>query len=74
MSLFSLGFSPESSFLTGRFSEGLYSGVTIKQLHFLSSGHIEWKDKGRKQCLVMWRTPEEWGNLIHNWVSFVLRL
>ena len=36
---------------------------------FILSGHIEWKDKGRKQCLIMWRTPEEWGNIIYNWVS-----
>ncbi|XP_025108598.1 vacuolar protein-sorting-associated protein 25-like [Pomacea canaliculata] len=32
-------------------------------------GHIEWQDKMKKQCLVMWRTPEEWGKLIYNWVS-----
>ena len=33
-------------------------------------GHVEWKDlKTKKQCLLMWRTPEEWGNLIYSWVS-----
>ncbi|ESO99815.1 hypothetical protein LOTGIDRAFT_226114 [Lottia gigantea] len=32
-------------------------------------GHIEWKDKGRKECLIMWRTPEEWGKLIYNWAD-----
>ncbi|XP_048238484.1 vacuolar protein-sorting-associated protein 25-like [Haliotis cracherodii] len=31
-------------------------------------GHIEWKDKARKQCLIMWRTPEEWGKLIYRWI------
>ena len=32
-------------------------------------GHVEWKDlKTKKQCLLMWRTPEEWGNLIYSWV------
>ena len=34
----------------------------------LTAGHIEWQDKLRKQCLVMWRTPEEWGKLIYSWV------
>ncbi|XP_038071505.1 vacuolar protein-sorting-associated protein 25-like [Patiria miniata] len=32
-------------------------------------GNIEWTDKTRAQCLVMWRTPEEWGNLIYRWAS-----
>ncbi|KAK7466644.1 hypothetical protein BaRGS_00037252 [Batillaria attramentaria] len=32
-------------------------------------GHVEYTDKVRKQCLVMWRTPEEWGKLIYSWVS-----
>ncbi|XP_071482964.1 vacuolar protein-sorting-associated protein 25-like isoform X1 [Diadema antillarum] len=32
-------------------------------------GNIEWTDKGRTRCLVMWRTPEEWGNLIYRWAS-----
>ncbi|KAK2153886.1 hypothetical protein LSH36_282g03071, partial [Paralvinella palmiformis] len=32
-------------------------------------GNVEWTDKSRKQCLVMWRTPEEWGKLIYQWVS-----
>lgn len=33
-------------------------------------GHLEWKDpKTRKECLIMWRTPEEWGKLIYKYVS-----
>ncbi len=32
-------------------------------------GHVEWRDKDRKQCLVMWRTPQEWGNIIYQWIS-----
>lgn len=30
-------------------------------------GHIEWKDKQRRSCLLMWRTPEEWGKHIYKW-------
>lgn len=30
-------------------------------------GNIEWTDKGKRQCMVMWRTPEEWGKLIYKW-------
>ncbi|KAJ8321029.1 hypothetical protein KUTeg_002616 [Tegillarca granosa] len=33
-------------------------------------GHLEWKDqKTRKQCLIMWRTPEEWGKMIYDWIT-----
>jgi len=34
-----------------------------------SAGHVEWTDKSRRQCLVMWRTPSEWGKLIYGWVK-----
>uniref|UniRef100_A0AAQ4QMV2 Vacuolar protein-sorting-associated protein 25 n=1 Tax=Gasterosteus aculeatus aculeatus TaxID=481459 RepID=A0AAQ4QMV2_GASAC len=33
------------------------------------SGNLEWLDKNKSRCLVMWRRPEEWGKLIHQWVS-----
>lgn len=34
----------------------------------LSAGHLEWTDKAKKQCMIMWRSPEEWGKLIYQWV------
>lgn len=36
---------------------------------FLKSGNLEWLDKNKSRCLVMWRRPEEWGKLIYQWVS-----
>ncbi|XP_013396325.1 vacuolar protein-sorting-associated protein 25 [Lingula anatina] len=32
-------------------------------------GHIEWLDKSKKQCYLMWRTPQEWGNTIYKWAK-----
>uniref|UniRef100_A0A8C2ZD09 Vacuolar protein-sorting-associated protein 25 n=1 Tax=Cyclopterus lumpus TaxID=8103 RepID=A0A8C2ZD09_CYCLU len=32
-------------------------------------GNLDWLDKNKSRCLVMWRRPEEWGKLIHQWVS-----
>jgi ESCRT-II complex subunit VPS25 len=32
-------------------------------------GHVEWTDKSRRQCLVMWRTPQEWAQLIYRWAA-----
>ncbi|XP_035661224.1 vacuolar protein-sorting-associated protein 25-like [Branchiostoma floridae] len=33
-------------------------------------GNIEWTDpKKRNRCLIMWRTPEEWGKIIYQWVT-----
>ena len=42
------------------------------ECNFYHTGHIEWKDpKTKKQGLLMWRTPEEWGKLIYSWVGTV---
>ncbi|XP_067931782.1 vacuolar protein-sorting-associated protein 25-like [Watersipora subatra] len=32
-------------------------------------GHVEWQDVSKTGCLVMWRTPAEWGKLIYDWVK-----
>ncbi|KAL4232323.1 Vacuolar protein-sorting-associated protein 25 [Mactra antiquata] len=33
-------------------------------------GNLEWKDpKTKKECLVMWRTPEEWGKMIYKYIT-----
>ena len=34
----------------------------------LPPGNVEWQDKNRSRCLVMWRSPQEWGQLIFQWV------
>lgn len=34
------------------------------------SGNIEWEDKRKQRCFVMWRTPDEWAALIFKWVQF----
>ncbi|XP_065833969.1 vacuolar protein-sorting-associated protein 25-like [Oscarella lobularis] len=31
-------------------------------------GNLEWMDKQKAQCLVLWRTIDEWANIIHKWV------
>jgi len=41
--------------------------VVLDELH--KKGHVEWTDKTRRQCLVMWRTPQEWANIIYRWAS-----
>ncbi|KAF0291989.1 Vacuolar protein-sorting-associated protein 25 [Amphibalanus amphitrite] len=30
-------------------------------------GHAEWTDKAKRRCLVLWRSPAEWGQLIYGW-------
>jgi len=32
-------------------------------------GNLEWKDKSRLSCSLMWRSPTEWGKLIYTWIS-----
>ena len=34
------------------------------------TGHIEWDNpKEKKKCYLMWRTPEEWSELVYDWVN-----
>lgn len=40
-------------------------------LLFTMSGNIEWEDKKKQRCFVMWRTPDEWAALIFKWVKMV---
>lgn len=36
------------------------------------TGNVEWQDSMKERCLVMWRSPQEWGKLILQWVSVPL--
>ncbi|XP_041453533.1 vacuolar protein-sorting-associated protein 25-like [Lytechinus variegatus] len=44
-------------------------GILLVLEELRQKGNIEWTDKAKTRCLVMWRTPEEWGNLIYKWAS-----
>ena len=32
-------------------------------------GNIEWEDKQKTSCLVFWKSPQQWANLIYAWAS-----
>jgi len=32
-------------------------------------GNAEWQDKEKRRITIYWRRPEEWGNLIYQWVD-----
>ncbi|XP_031558180.1 vacuolar protein-sorting-associated protein 25-like [Actinia tenebrosa] len=32
-------------------------------------GNLEWEDKTKQRCHVMWRKPEEWAALIFKWIE-----
>ncbi|XP_051925921.1 vacuolar protein-sorting-associated protein 25 isoform X2 [Hippocampus zosterae] len=36
-------------------------------------GNLEWLDKNKSRCLVMWRRPEEWGKLMYQWFALVFQ-
>lgn len=33
------------------------------------SGNVEWQSSQKDRCFVMWRSPQEWGKLILDWVT-----
>lgn len=45
-------------------------GIHMVLEELRKKGHLEWKDlKVKKECLIMWRTPEEWGKLIYKYIT-----
>lgn len=34
-----------------------------------SKGNIEWEDKNKTSCLVFWKTPQQWSDLLYAWVK-----
>lgn len=38
---------------------------------FVTPGNLEWLDKSKSRCLVMWRRPEEWAKLMYQWVRLL---
>lgn len=59
------------SSLTGRITQPRWvmSRVTLAVLiHGVVLGNIEWEDKTKRRCLVLWKSPEEWAKTIYQWV------
>jgi len=38
----------------------------------LNLGNIEWEDKNKRRCLVLWKSPEEWAKTIYQWVYSII--
>jgi ESCRT-II complex subunit VPS25 len=34
---------------------------------FFTIEHAEWENKEKLRCIIWWRRPEEWGQLIYDW-------
>ena len=34
----------------------------------VSQGNAEWEGREKTRCLIIWRTPDEWADLIYKWV------
>uniref|UniRef100_A0A3P8VD48 Vacuolar protein-sorting-associated protein 25 n=1 Tax=Cynoglossus semilaevis TaxID=244447 RepID=A0A3P8VD48_CYNSE len=59
----------ESPVFNNKKIERIIKTTMNELLIVLTSGNLEWLDKNKSRCLVMWRRPEEWGKLIYQWVS-----
>ena len=45
-------------------------GIQMVLEELRKKGHLEWKDpKVKKECLIMWRTPEQWGKMIYDYIT-----
>jgi len=44
--------------------------VIIEILETLKrKGNIEWEDKTKASCLIFWKTPQQWADIIYNWAA-----
>eukprot|EP01086_Lenisia_limosa_P017883 TRINITY_DN9382_c0_g1_i1.p1 TRINITY_DN9382_c0_g1~~TRINITY_DN9382_c0_g1_i1.p1 ORF type:complete len:180 (+),score=37.57 TRINITY_DN9382_c0_g1_i1:129-668(+) len=51
-------------------SRRLSQADSLVVMDFLvTTGYAEWLDDGKERALVMWRKPDEWANIIFNWVD-----
>lgn len=42
-------------------------GVGAVLDHLDKHGHIEWLEKQKRRCRILWRTTEQWAKLIYDW-------
>ena len=45
----------------------LFLSAVFKELE--EKGNLEWTDKSHTRCNVYWRSPDEWGTLIYNFIK-----
>lgn len=44
-------------------------GILLVLTSLEKTGHVQWENnKDKRRCYLMWRTPDEWADLIFNWV------
>ena len=39
-----------------------------------SIGNLEWLDKTKRRCLILWKSPEEWSKTVYQWVQESIHL
>ena len=51
-----------------QYTKSYTSNNTHHHLSCMCKGNVEWQNTEKTRCLVMWRSPREWGELIYRWV------
>jgi ESCRT-II complex subunit VPS25 len=44
-------------------------GIDLVLKTLESRGNVEWQNSEKTRCLVMWRSPREWGELVYKWAQ-----
>ncbi|CAF1666740.1 unnamed protein product [Adineta ricciae] len=60
-------FPPFSNAKINRQLDSNFIQVILEELR--SRGNIEWEDKSKRRCLVLWKSPEEWAKTIYQWIT-----
>ncbi|KAI9096975.1 ESCRT-II complex subunit-domain-containing protein [Phlyctochytrium arcticum] len=55
-------------FLNPRIQRNLsQEGIRTVVEELAKQGHAEWESPAKNRCLILWRKPEEWANIIYKW-------
>lgn len=58
----------EQPFQNSTISRGLDQDSLVTVLeHMKDKGKLEWCDKGKSRCFVLWHSPGEWAKIIYDW-------
>ncbi|CAF5053011.1 unnamed protein product, partial [Rotaria sp. Silwood1] len=60
-------FSPFINAKINRQLDNNFIQILLEELR--SRGNIEWEDKNKRRCLILWKSLEEWAKTVYQWIT-----
>ncbi|CAF3744850.1 unnamed protein product [Rotaria sp. Silwood1] len=56
-----------SPFINAKINHNNFIQILLEELR--SRGNIEWEDKNKRRCLILWKSLEEWAKTVYQWIT-----